>query len=141
MTSATTEKPVNFDKALEAARERDLREFVRRDGASVRRTPETDSELVANNIGTLFERMASTSVQEIDGLIAGLRTLRSLVQDQGARVQRDLVEYAHLSQSAMQSTKLIAESLIQSKKLGDCPSHTTTHQMASITGRRIAAAN
>ena len=137
----STRKSADFDQAIEAAVEGEIREFVRRDSTSLRRAPETDSELVANNIGTLFERVASTSVQEIDDLIAGLRTLRSLVQDQGARVQRDLVEYAHLSQSAMQSTKLIAESLIQPKKLGDCLSHTTTHQMAPIAGRRIAAAN
>jgi len=113
MTPATTEKPLDLDHAFEAARERELREFVRRDGASVRRTPETDGEPVANNIGTLFERVAGTSVQEIDDLIAGLRTLRSLLQDQGARVQRELAEYAHLSQSAMESTKIIAEGLVQ----------------------------
>ena len=113
MTPATTEKLLDLDHVFEAAREGELREFVRRDGASVRRTPETDGEPVANNIGTLFERVAGTSVQEIDDLIAGLRTLRSLLQDQGARVQRELAEYAHLSQSAMESTKIIAEGLVQ----------------------------
>ena len=54
MTPATTEKPLDLDQAFEAAREGELREFVRRDGASVRRTPETDGELVANNIVALF---------------------------------------------------------------------------------------
>ena len=96
MTPATTEKPLDLDQAFAPARAGELREFVRRDGASVRRTPETDGEPVANNIGTLFERVAGTSVQEIDGLIAGLRTL-SLLQDQGARVQRELADYAHFS--------------------------------------------
>ena len=113
MTPATTEKPLDLDHVFEAAREGELREFVRRDGASVRRTPETDGEPVANNIGTLFERVAGTSVQEIDDLIAGLRTLRSLLQNQGARVQREMAEYAHLSQSAMESTKIISEGLFQ----------------------------
>ena len=47
------------------------------------------------------------------GLIAELQTLRALLQEEGARVQRNLAEYAHLSQSAMQSTKIIAESLAQ----------------------------
>ena len=127
MTPATTEKPLDLDHAFEAARERELREFVRRDGASVRRTPETDGEPVANNIGTLFERVAGTSMQEIDDLIAGLRTLRSLLQDRGARVQRELAEYAHLSQSAMASTRIIAEGLVQWKKVADWPSHTAPH--------------
>jgi hypothetical protein len=140
MTSATTEKPLDVDQAFEAAREGELRELVRRDGASVRRTPKTDSELVANNIGTLFERVAGTSMQEIDDLIAGLRTLRSLLQDQGARVQRELAEYAHLSQSAVESTKIIAEGLVQWKR--SAIGHRIRRRiMAPITGGGLTAAN
>jgi hypothetical protein len=114
MILATTEKHVDLDQALEAALEAEIRESVRCDGASLRRTPETDSELVAINTVTLFQRVAGTSVQEIDSLIAELQTLRGLLQDRGARVQRNLAEYAHLSQSAIESTKIIADSLVQS---------------------------
>ena len=119
MTSDTTGKRANFDQAIEAAVEAEIREFVQRDGVSVRRTSETDSELLANSTETLLQRVAGTSVQEIDGLIAELQTLRSLLQKEGARVLRSLAEYAHLSQSAMQSTRIIAESLTQSKQVGD----------------------
>ena len=55
--------------------------------------------------------MAGTSVQEVDRLIGELQQLRELLHQEGARVQREITEYAHLSQSAMQSTKIIAESL------------------------------
>ncbi|MEA2906048.1 MAG: hypothetical protein QOI12_3435 [Alphaproteobacteria bacterium] len=99
--------------------EGEIREFVRRDGASLRRAPETDSELVAANISTLLQRVAGSSVQEIDRLIAELQTLRELLHDEGARVQREIAEYAHLSQSAMQSTKIIAESLATWKHQAD----------------------
>jgi hypothetical protein len=105
--------PVDLDQALEAAVEGEIREFVRRDGASLRRGPESDSELVANNITALLQRVTGSSVKDIDRLIAELQTLREILQEQGARVQRELAEYAHLSQSTMQSTKLIAESLAQ----------------------------
>src|SRR5258708_40131002 len=101
----------DFDQSAEVAVEGEIRDFVRRDGANLRRAPETDSELVANNITTLLQRVAGTSVQEIDRLIAELQTLRELLHEEGARVQREIAEYAHLSQSAMQSTKIIAESL------------------------------
>ena len=121
MTLATTEKPVDVDQAVEAALEGELREFVGRDGATLRRSPETDS--VANNIVTIFQRVAHTSVQEIDGLIAELRSLRALLQEEGARVQRNLAEYAHLSQSAMRSTKTSPRCLGQ-WQVGDWPSHT-----------------
>ena len=123
MASDTTGKPAKFDQAIEAAVEAEIREFVQHDGASVRRTS-ADSELLANSIETLLQRVAGNSVQEIDGLIAELQTLRSLLQKEGARVQRSLAEYAHLSQSAMQSTRIIAESLAQWKQVSDYSPHT-----------------
>jgi len=83
----------------------------------------TDSELLANSIEALVQRVAGTSVQEIDGLIAELQALRALLEEEAARVQRNLAEYAHLSQSAMQSTRIIAESLAQWKQIGDCSPH------------------
>src|SRR5947209_120127 len=127
MTMATIGKPADLDQGLEAALEGDIGDFVRGDDANLRRTPKTDSELVANIVGALFQRVAGTSVQEIDSVIAGLQTLRSLLQDQGARVQRELAEYAHLSQSAIQSTKIIAENLVQWKQVGDWPLHPAPH--------------
>jgi hypothetical protein len=120
----STRKSADFDQAIEAAVEREIREFVRRDSTSLRRAPETDSELVANSVVTLLQRVAGTSVQDIDRLISELQTLREILQEQGARVQRNLAEYAHLSQSAMQSTRTIAESLAQWKQVGNWPPHT-----------------
>ena len=124
MTSDTTGKPANFDQDIEGAVEAEICEFVRRDGASLRRAPETDGELVANSVVTLLQRVAGTSVQDIDGLISELQILRETLQEQGVRVQRKLAEYAHLSQSAMQSTKVIAESLAQWRQVGDWSPHT-----------------
>ena len=93
--------------------------FVQRDSAGLRRAPEGDSELVANNIMALLQRVAGSSLRDIDRLITELQMLREILQQQGARVQRDIAEYAHLSQSTMQSTKIIAEGLAQWKKGGD----------------------
>ena len=76
--------------------EGEIREFVRRDATALRRAPENDSEVVAHNITTLLQRVAGTSVQEIDRLITELQSLRELLQQEGARVQREITEYAHL---------------------------------------------
>ena len=119
MTLMKTREPTDLDQPAETAVEGEIREFVRRDMATLRRTPEAESEVVANNIGTLLQRVAGTSVQEIDGLILELQTLRELLQSEGARVQREITEYAHLSQSAMQSTKVITESLAKWKSEGE----------------------
>jgi cell division septum initiation protein DivIVA len=110
MTAIKSTKPVDGEPR-DSGVEGEIREFVRRDGQALRRAPETDSELVAHNISTLLQRVAGTSVQEVDRLIGELQQLRELLHQEGARVQREITEYAHLSQSAMQSTKIIAESL------------------------------
>jgi hypothetical protein len=115
-------EPADFGKSAESEVEGEIREFVRRDVATLRRQPESDSEMVASNIGSLLQRVAGTSVQEIDRLIGELRTLREMLHNEGARVQREIVEYATLSQAAMQSTKIIAESLTHWKKTPDAPS-------------------
>ncbi len=102
--------------------EGEIREFVRRDVATFRRNAESESEMVANNIGSLLQRVAGTSVREIDKLIVELQTLRDMLQSEGARVQREIVEYANLSQATMQSTRIIAESLTHWKRVPDAPS-------------------
>jgi hypothetical protein len=48
-------------------------------------------------------------VREIDNIIVELQTFREKLQSEGARVQREIVEYATLSQSTLQSTKVISE--------------------------------
>ena len=120
MSLIKSREPAELDKAAEV--EGEIRDFVRRDVATLRRQPESDSEMVASNISSLLQRVAGTSVQEIDNLIGELQTLRERLHSEGARVQREIVEYATLSQAAMQSTKIISESLTHWKKVPDAPS-------------------
>ncbi|HEY6992606.1 MAG TPA: hypothetical protein VH397_02755 [Xanthobacteraceae bacterium] len=122
MAFLNTRDSAEVETSVETEMEGEIREFVRRDVATNLRRPESDSEVVASNIGALLQRVAGTSVQEIEKLIGELQTLRDMLQSEGARVQREIVEYATLSQAAMQSTKIIAESLTHWKKVPDAPS-------------------
>ena len=122
MTLFKSRDTSELEAAVETEVEGEIREFVRRDVATLRRHPENDSELVASNINSLLQRVAGTSIQEIDKLIAELQTLRDRLTNEAARVQREIVEYATLSQAAMQSTKIIAESISSWKKVPDAPS-------------------
>jgi hypothetical protein len=72
---------------------------------------------VASTINSLLQRVGGTSVQEIDNLITELETLRDMLHSEGARVQREIVEYTSLITGALQSTKTITESLTQWKKV------------------------
>jgi hypothetical protein len=105
----------------EAEVEGEIREFVGRDVAGLRRHAENDDTIVADNISSLLQRVSASSVQEIDGLIRELKTLRERLHDEGERVQREIVEYASLSQAAMQSTKVITEGLSHWERVPDAP--------------------
>src|SRR5260370_3995181 len=102
--------------------EGEIREFVRRDVAGLRQYPENDGKVVADTISSLLQRVSTSSVQEIDRLISELKTLRERLHKEGERVQREIVEYASLSRAAMQSTKVIAESLSNWKRVPEGPS-------------------
>jgi ElaB/YqjD/DUF883 family membrane-anchored ribosome-binding protein len=80
---------------------------------------ENDSQLVASNVNSVLQRVTETSVQEIDKLITDLQTLSNILDSEASRVQREVVQYSTFTQAALQSTKIIAESLERWKKASD----------------------
>jgi hypothetical protein len=54
-------------------------------------------------------------VAEIDRLIDELQLLRDFLLKEGQRLQRDLTEYTRLNQSARETTRNVAESLMKMK--------------------------
>jgi hypothetical protein len=108
------------NEPAEMGLEGEIREFVSRDVVSnVGRRPENETELVASNINSVLQRVTATSVQEIDALISELESSRDMLHSEAARVQREIVQYSTLIQGALHSTKIIAESLTQWKKVPD----------------------
>lgn len=106
-------KPIGsaeIEKSAEMEVEGNIRELTR-GGAALRQSDGSDGEMTANNLGQLLRRVSGTSTRQIDNLIGDLRTLREKLQSDGERVQRDIVEYASLSQSVMQLTRIVAESV------------------------------
>ena len=107
-----------------------IRDFVRNDVASLRRpTPgilgsteaalEPNTEATVNNVNSLIQRVAGTSLSEIENLISELESLRDLLHAEGQRVQREISGYAQLSQAAMKSTRMIADNVSQWKRAAD----------------------
>ena len=95
--------------------EGEIREFIRRDVAHLRRPPTEGAEQAVNGIHSLLDRVSGSSVTEIDSLIADLRNVREFLKSEGERVQREIASYAQLSTVAMTSVKIIAESMSQWK--------------------------
>ena len=107
-----------------------IRDFVRNDIAYLRRpAPGTvggteaaidpNAEATVNSVNSLIQRVAGTSLAEIENLISELESLRDLLHAEGQRVQREISGYAQLSQAAMKSTRMIADNVAQWKRAAD----------------------
>jgi hypothetical protein len=104
-----------------------IREFVRNDIAYLRRPAvaaeaaplDANAEATVNNVNSLIQRVAGTSLAEIEKLISELESLRDLLHAEGQRVQREISGYAQLSQAAMKSTRMIADNVTQWKRAAD----------------------
>jgi hypothetical protein len=143
ITRETGEQPMNVtrsekvestevDSNLAAVSEVEagIRDFVRNDVAYLRRpapgtlsTTETvlepNHETTVNNVNSLIQRVAGTSLTEIENLISELESLRDLLHAEGQRVQREISGYAQLSQAAMKSTRMIADNVTQWKRAAE----------------------
>ena len=107
-----------------------IRDFVRNDVAYLRRpapgllsTTETalepNHETTVNSVNSLIQRVAGTSLTEIENLISELESLRDLLHAEGQRVQREISGYAQLSQAAMKSTRMISDNVSQWKRAAE----------------------
>ena len=111
-------KPLGSAKisnSTEVEVEGNIRELVR-DNATFRQAENSDGEMAAGSLTTLLGRVSGNSTHEIDNLIGDLQILRKKLQADGNRIRRDIEEYAALSQSVMQLTTIVSDSM---KKLPD----------------------
>jgi hypothetical protein len=114
---------VGLERSADAELEGKIHELVRRENNGVRPT-DSDGDTAARNLSDLLRRVSADSTGEIDNLISELRLLREKLLADGNRVERDIVEYAALSQSVIEMTKIITDSMLQVKKLPAAPTLT-----------------
>ena len=122
------EDTVDVDNSAVSEVEDGIREFVRNDIAYLRRPPipgseaapaDPAAEATVNSVNSLIQRVAGTSLAEIEKLISELESLRDLLHAEGQRVQREISGYAQLSHAAMKSTRMIADNVNQWKRAAD----------------------
>src|SRR5664279_5823158 len=80
----TPEKLSDVDQAAANAFEGEIREFVRRDVAFVRRQrnePEPAGDPVTDNVNALIRRVSGASMEEIDRVILELQSVRDMLRN------------------------------------------------------------
>jgi hypothetical protein len=103
-------RSAGIDKSSDMEVGGNIHEFAR-GGAAFRQSESADDEMSADSLGTLLRRVSETSTREIENLIGELQTLREKLQADSNRIQRNIAEYAELSQQVMQLTGIISESV------------------------------
>jgi hypothetical protein len=92
-------------ESLEVEGRRIFRELARD------QTESGDVKTSADDLAVLLRRLSDIPSHEIEKLIDALQALRKQLQNAGNRIQRDIAEYAELSQRIMQLTAIISDSV------------------------------
>jgi hypothetical protein len=104
----------NEKSGAEVAVESALREFVRQDGAAKSRREQKDPVEIKTSIDLLAQR--STSLSEVRNVIRELQALHDFLYSEGERLESEISEYAQLSKETANSTRLIANNILNWRK-------------------------
>jgi hypothetical protein len=91
-----------------------LCESVRQNGPHIHHEPENSQG--AADVNSLVQRVAGVSLGQLDEAIVDLRQLRNFLHSEGERIQREISGYLQLNHIAIDSTKSIADSIVEWKK-------------------------
>jgi chemotaxis protein histidine kinase CheA len=114
-------KPIGYaemDKSTETDIEANIHELAS-SAIAAREAESSNEEVSATDLNKSLRRLSETSTREIENLVGELQTLRRKLQTDGNRIQRDIEQYAELSQQVMRITTIISDSV---KKLPEARS-------------------
>src|ERR1700746_2131 len=115
MNTHAAERVADMD---ETSLECQIREFVRKDNTPIPASAET-SESALNGVCSLVQRLAGTSLEEIDNMIVEPQKLRVFLVSEGERLQRELADYGKLTRAALRSSRIITDSLPSCRLIAD----------------------
>jgi hypothetical protein len=87
-----------------------LREFARANAAHISQGPENAAQ-VAPDANPLIQQVAGVSLIPLKNVISDLQQLHDFLYNEGERIQQEISDYLQLSQTAMGSTKIIANNI------------------------------
>ena len=93
-----------------ASLEEQIREIARKDKTPIEASTEA-SESAVNGVCSLVQRVAGTSLEEIDNMIVELQKVRVFLVSEGERLQRELADYGKLTRATLRSSRIVTDSL------------------------------
>jgi hypothetical protein len=94
-------------------------DLVPADASSASMPPaETELDAGGDKFSSLIKTMGAPSIVELEKIIGELQQARTYLQAESERIERETVGYAELSQTAMESVRIIAEIVGEWRKAG-----------------------
>lgn len=111
------------DQVLKEAIAGNVHQLMPRDVSppNQQREVDVDNDRGAENLNVLVQRVAGSSMDEIDRVISELEVIREFLRNEGERVSREIAGYASMSHSARTVMKIIGDSIRQWKDAGNAP--------------------
>jgi dihydroxyacetone kinase len=71
-----------------------------------------------DRLAALIQKIGATPLVELEKLIGELQAAKTYLQSEGERIEREAVGYVELGQTALESVKIIAETVGEWRKAG-----------------------
>lgn len=89
----------------------EIRHSVEKKSALSQHAKQIPADTDAERMSTTLVRMISNSVGELDALVLELQGVQAFLKSEGERIQREIMNYAQLNQSALAAIKVISETI------------------------------
>jgi hypothetical protein len=86
---------------------------------------EVGAELGGDTCAALIHKISTPSIEELDKMIGELQEARDYLQAEGERIEREAVGYTELSQTALESVRIISDTVSEWRKAGHPVRHST----------------
>jgi hypothetical protein len=115
-----------------------LRELSAENAVHLRHEPENTK--IVPDVNSLIQRVAGVSLSPLQNVISDLQQLHDFLHNEGERIRREIADYLHQSQTAMGSTKIIADNILLWKEAADSGARTLEKRNAATERADLATA-
>jgi hypothetical protein len=104
----------------------------------LRREPESTTQVVTD-VNSLVQRVAGVSLTQLQNVIFDLQDLSDFLHSEGERIQGEISNYLRLSQTAMGTSKIVADNIAHWKENAAATARPLEKRHAEIERANVAA--
>lgn len=97
----------------------EIRDLVPAEESAAETPPgEAEPDLGSERVASALHKIGTNTIAELERLIGELQAAKAYLQSEGERIERETVGYVALSQTALESVKIISETVCEWRRAG-----------------------